>query len=137
MRNPVTVWYGGSCADDRDPRRIEADLLLGLAQRRGGGASVIRFDPPAGKADLPGMVAQMVGAPGEQEGRTGGTVDQPDQHGGRRRLGAGPAGSAFVPGHRARARGAPRVPPGQSDRTPRRGSARKAVSHDSGRDRQA
>ena len=110
MRKPVTVWYGGRCADDRDPRRIESDLLFGLAQRRGGGASIIRFDPPAGKADLPGMIAQMVGAPGEQESGPGGTVDQPDQDGGRRRLGAGPA---FVAGHRARARSATRVPPGQ------------------------
>ena len=97
MRKPVTVWYGGSAP--MIATRVGSSPISSSAcpQGRGGGAAVIRFDPPAGKADLPGMVAQMVGALGEQERRTAGTVDQPDQHGGRRRLGAGPAGT-FVPG---------------------------------------
>ena len=68
MRKPVTVWYSGQLAEDADPRRIEADLLLGLAQRRGRRVLVIGLDAPA-EADLAGMVAQVLGALGEEERR--------------------------------------------------------------------
>jgi hypothetical protein len=52
-----------------DRSRIEADLLVGLAQRRGGQVGVGFVFAPAGERDLTGVTAK-VGAPlGEDEAR--------------------------------------------------------------------
>ena len=79
-------------ADD-DPERRErahqpeirgrhADLFEGLPQR-GVFRPLARIDPPAGQADLPGMVREVVASHGQRDGWTIRTRIQQDQ---RRRL---------------------------------------------------
>ena len=70
----------GHAADHLDGGRRQADLLERLAQRSLLGGSVGRIDAPAGKGDLAGMAAQLLGALGEKHGRLRAAVDHRDQH---------------------------------------------------------
>ena len=86
MTKPVPVRYSG-----RRPRISicdagDADFFLGFAQGGGLGRSVARLAAAAGKAHLPGMVAQMRGALGQQHGQPALAHDHRHQHGGRRQI---------------------------------------------------
>jgi hypothetical protein len=56
----------GQLAQDVHVVGVQADLLVGLAQRGGDGV-LARLEPPAGQGDLPGVVAQLPGALDEEE----------------------------------------------------------------------
>ena len=58
----------------------QADLLLGLAQRGGERSLVARFDAPARKADLPGVILEVRGALREQHGESVLVIDQRHEH---------------------------------------------------------
>ena len=80
----------------------QADLFLGLAQRGGRGVGVMGLGAAAGKADLPGVVAQVVGAAGQQHVQAVAALHQRHQHRSVRRLAAGEgaavAGNLRLPG---------------------------------------
>ena len=69
--------------------RRDARLLRGLAQRRVDGTAVLGLDTAAGKADLPGVVAQVSGALREQDAEARVAFHQRYQHRGRRERGLG------------------------------------------------
>ena len=60
---------GGQRLAQLDGGRVEADLLLCLAQRRRGQVRVGLVPAPAGEGDLSGMSAQVRAALGEDEAR--------------------------------------------------------------------
>ncbi len=70
--------------DHLDGTTIETNLLLGFAQGGIHRPFVRRLDVPAGKADLPRMVGEVSGPPGQQHRQPIGAIDQRDEH--RRRL---------------------------------------------------
>src|SRR5208283_1734042 len=74
--------------DHRHMIARQADLLLGLAQRRLLRVAIARLYPPAGERDLPGVRAQMRGPLGQQNGHTAGAVDKRNQHRRRPQFGA-------------------------------------------------
>lgn len=88
-------------AQDLHAGRVQAGLLLRLAQGRGHDVAVLGVDATAGERDLPGVLAQGGGALGQQHVHvrvhapgvvTGGDVvegAEQDQHGGGARI-AGP-----------------------------------------------
>ena len=55
-------------ADHLDLFARQADLLFGLAQRGLDRGAVARVEPPAGKADLPGVIVEVVGATDDTAG---------------------------------------------------------------------
>ena len=63
-----------------DRGRVEADLLLGLAQRRRAEVGVARVAAPAGKGDLAGVAAQVGAALGEDQARLLGPAVERQQH---------------------------------------------------------
>jgi hypothetical protein len=69
--------------------RVEADLLLGLAQSRGDGVLVVVVGGTAREGDLAGVVAQRRGALGEQQLGAVLAVGEADQDGGRTGVGRG------------------------------------------------
>mmetsp|Transcript_22126 Transcript_22126/g.87070 ORF Transcript_22126/g.87070 Transcript_22126/m.87070 type:complete len:258 (-) Transcript_22126:4993-5766(-) len=95
-------------ANDLDMPSREADLFLGLSQGRRDRAIVVRLDAATGKADLAGVVAQVVGAPSQQQLEPLLALDQRHEH---RRTGRLPvreacavAGELRLPGrHRPQA----------------------------------
>ena len=87
----------GEIADDGDETRVEADLFARFARCCGRRAAVARLDTPAGKADLPGVIAQLRGALREQHGEIG-SFDQRNQHRRRHRVGRQEPSPRRVPG---------------------------------------
>ena len=71
-------------SEEADVGRIEADLLLRLAQRRRHEIDVAGMAAAAGKRDLPLVVAQPACAPREEQVRLPVDREQWDQHGGGR-----------------------------------------------------
>ena len=69
-------------AERLDMRAVEADFLLGLAQRRRQRIDVALVDLAAGKRNLPRMIGQMLRALRQQHGRLR-VIDHCDQHRGR------------------------------------------------------
>ena len=67
-------------AEHLDGAGREADLLLGLAQRRGERARVGRILLAAGKGDLARVVLQQRRAPGQDQAEAGPALDQRHQH---------------------------------------------------------
>jgi hypothetical protein len=63
-----------------DDRRVEADLLLGLAQRGGGEVDVDVVLAPAGKRDLAGVPPQVRAPLGEDQARLVGIAIEGQQH---------------------------------------------------------
>ncbi len=63
------VLVGGSSSPSSTDGGVEADLLLGLAQRRRAQVGVARVPAAAGKRDLTGVPAQVGAALGEDEPR--------------------------------------------------------------------
>ena len=63
------VETGGSAPDQLDRGRVETDLLLGLAQRRGVEVGVAGVAAAAGEGDLAGVAAQVGAALGEDQAR--------------------------------------------------------------------
>ena len=72
----------GHAREDLDPLLRQPGLLLRLAQRRELGRRVVRLDPPAGEADLPGMRLEVRGALREEHRQATGVID--DRHQDRR-----------------------------------------------------
>ena len=68
--------------EQRHQRRIEADLLVGLAQRRVG-RRLAGVHAPAREADLALVVAQVARPPGQQDLGALLPVGEGDEHGGR------------------------------------------------------
>ena len=91
------VVAGGSAPTELDPRGVEGDLLLRLAQRGRRQVGVVVVVAAAGEGDLAGMAAQVRPALGEDQPRFLGPAVERQQHG---RVGA-PAGL-----HRRRVGGA-------------------------------
>jgi hypothetical protein len=69
-------------AAELDRRRVEADLLLGLAQRGGGEVGVALVLAAAGEGDLAGVAAQVGAALGEDQPRLVRPAEERQQHGG-------------------------------------------------------
>ena len=65
-------------AGDLDTVAPQSYLLLVFAQRGVDGATVVRLDAAAGKAHLPRVMLQMIGAPGQQHGEAARVFDQRD-----------------------------------------------------------
>ena len=63
-----------------DMSAIKADLFLGFAQRSVDRRAIHLFQSASGKADLSGVMAQVIGAPGKQNGLRGAVIDQRHQH---------------------------------------------------------
>ena len=78
----------GQTPEQRNALACKTDLLLGFTQGRGFAVRILRLNPPAGKTDLPRVVAQMRGALGQQHLHPAVAVDQRHQHRGFRDLGA-------------------------------------------------
>ena len=77
-------------ADDLDGGGVEADLFVGLAQRRLD-LRLAGVDPPAGEADLTGVVAQLRRSASQQHaGVAVGVVGEEHEH--RRRAHPGEVG---------------------------------------------
>jgi hypothetical protein len=60
----------GELAEDFDLCRFDADFFVGFTQGSSRWAGVGFFTAPAGETDLAGMIAQVGGALGEQDGQT-------------------------------------------------------------------
>ena len=60
-------------------RSVQPRLLLRLAQGGGDGVGILRIDTAAGKADLAGMVVEMIGPLGEEDRHPFRPVDQRHQ----------------------------------------------------------
>ena len=88
---------GRQLADHLDMAWPKADFFFGLAQRSGGGVLVVRLRASAGEADLPRVVAQMIGALREQHVHVIAAVDQRHQH--RGMCGLAAAQRAAIAGH--------------------------------------
>ena len=70
----------GQPAEHSDRAACDADLLLGLAQRRLLPARVARLHPSARKADLAGVIVEVQRALREQHTHPAAAVDERDQH---------------------------------------------------------
>ena len=83
MRKPDGISWSGSLPSSSIAPRGEPDLLFRLPQRRLLAARVPRLRPPAGKADLAGVIVQMRRALGEQHLYAFGAAHERHQHRGR------------------------------------------------------
>src|SRR5262245_254619 len=70
----------GQMAEDLDPLGVEPDLLNGLAQRGLARRGIAWLGATAGEADLAGMIVQMCGASGEEDGEFVAAVYYRDEH---------------------------------------------------------